>query len=164
REWVLDDLPLATCLESLLGGGVAERCETVSQITEFVLAEPIRRSATRSLLFAAPGEMLREVFEAGLDALGGCSGETAISILGEPPKQDTDDSETSLVRWVSRRGLGKLPLFLIYFGDGSAYAMICEDAPGRDRTRFFQTCDRNLVEHLALRVQHELHGPGSERP
>ena len=164
REWVLDDQPLATCLESLLGGGVDERRETVAQITEFVLAEPIRRSATRSLLFAAPGEMLGEAVAAGLGALGGSSGQTAISILGEPPKQDADDSEASMVQWVSRRGLGKLPLFLIYFGDGSAYAMICEDAPGRDRTRFFQTCDRNLVEHLALRVQHELHGPGSERP
>ena len=67
-----------------------------------------------------------------------------------------------MVRWVSGRELGELPLFLIYFGEGSAYALICEDAPERDRTRLFQTCDRNLVEHLALRVQHELHGPGSD--
>ena len=69
-----------------------------------------------------------------------------------------------MVKWVSRRQLGELPLFLIYFGDGSAYALVCEDAPERAWTRFYQTCDRNLVEHLALRVQHELHGPGSERP
>ncbi len=164
REWVLDDKPIATCLESLLAGGVKERRETVSQITEFVLAEPIRRSATRSLLFAAPGEMLGEAFASGLDALGGCSGQIAISILGEPPKQDADNSETSTVQWVSRPELGELPLFLIYFGDGSAYAMICEDAPERDWARFFQTCDRNLVEHLALRAQYELYGPGSDRP
>jgi hypothetical protein len=67
-----------------------------------------------------------------------------------------------MVRWVSGRGLGELPLFLVYFGEGSAYALICEDAPERDRTRFFQTCDRNLVEHLALRIQHELRGSGSD--
>jgi hypothetical protein len=58
--------------------------------------------------------------------------------------------------------LGELPLFLVYFGEGSAYALICEDAPERDRARFFQTCDRNLVEHLALRIQHELRGLGSD--
>jgi diguanylate cyclase (GGDEF)-like protein len=168
-EWVLDDTPIAACLESLLEGGVEERCETVTQVTEFVLAEAIRRSATRSLLFAAPGEMLGEAVGSGLDALPDRSGQTAISILGEPPKQDTgnsegeaDDSETPMVRWVSGRELGELPLFLIYFGEGSAYALICDDAPERDRTRFFQTCDRNLVEHLALQVQHELHEPGSD--
>jgi diguanylate cyclase (GGDEF)-like protein len=176
REWVLDDTPIATCLESLLEGGVEERCETVAQITEFVLAESIRRSATQSLLFAAPGEMLGEAVGSGLGAVRDGSGQTAISILGEPPKQDAgiskkgagnsegeaDDSEASMVRWVSGRGLGELPLFLVYFGEGSAYALICEDAPERDRTRFFQTCDRNLVEHLALRIQHELRGSGSD--
>ncbi len=183
REWILDDTPIATCLESLLEGGVEERCETVAQITEFVLAESIRRSATQSLLFAAPGEMLGEAVGSGLGAVRDGSGQTAISILGEPPKQDAgnskkdagnstreagksegeaDDSEASMVRWVSGRGLGELPLFLVYFGEGSAYALICEDAPERDRTRFFQTGDRNLVEHLALRIQHELRGSGSD--
>jgi diguanylate cyclase (GGDEF)-like protein len=176
REWVLDDTPIATCLESLLEGGVEERCETVAQITEFVLAESVRRSATQSLLFAAPGEMLGEAVGSGLGALRDGSGQIAISILGEPPKKDAgiskkgagnsegeaDDSEASRVRWVSGRGLGELPLFLIYFGEGSAYALICEDAPERDRARFFQTCDRNLVEHLALRIQHELRGSGSD--
>jgi hypothetical protein len=67
------------------------------------------------------------------------------------------------VQWVSGQKLGDLPLFLIYFGEGSAYALICDDAPERDRVRFFQTCDRNLVEHLALQAQHELHGLGSDR-
>jgi diguanylate cyclase (GGDEF)-like protein len=176
REWVLDDTPIATCLESLLEGGVEERCETVAQITEFVLAESVRRSATQSLLFAAPGEMLSEAVGSGLGALRDGSGQIAISILGEPPKKDAGisqkdagistreagNSEASRVRWVSGQGLGELPLFLVYFGEGSAYALICEDAPERDRARFFQTCDRNLVEHLALRIQHELRGSGSD--
>jgi len=162
REWVLDDKPIAACLGSLLETGVEERCETVAQIIEFVLAEPLRRSAARSLLFVAPGEMLGEAVASGLSALRGRVGETAISVLGEPPKQDADDLETSTVQWVSSRELGELPPFLIYFGEGSAYAMICEDAPERDRTRFFQTCDRNLVEHLALQAQHRLHRSGSD--
>jgi len=106
--------------------------------------------------------MLGEVVASGLGALRDRSEQTAISILGEPPKTEADDSETSAVQWVPVRELGELPLFLIYFGEGSAYALICDDAPERDRTRFFQTCDRNLVEHLALRIQHELNGPGSD--
>jgi hypothetical protein len=168
REWVLEDKSIAACLEALLAGGEEERCETVAQIAEFVLAEPARRSAARSVLFAAPGEMLGEAFASGLDALRGRSGQTAISVLGEPLKQDADeqetgDSEATAVQWVSKRQLGSLPPFLIYFGEGSAYAMICEDAPDRDRTRFFQTSDRNLVEHLALRAQFELYGPESDR-
>jgi PleD family two-component response regulator len=162
REWVIDDKPIAACLESLLEGGVEERCETVAQIVEFVLGEPIRRSPTRSLLFAAPGEMLGEAVASGLGALRDRFGQTAISVLGEPPKQDADDSETSAVQWASSRELGEPPPFLIYFGEGSAYAMICEDAPERDRTRFFQTCDRNLVEHLALQAKYELNRPGSD--
>jgi len=176
REWVLDDKPIAACLESLLEAGAEERCETVIEIAEFVLAEPIRRSGTRSLLFASPGEMLGESIAAGLGALRGRHGQVAISVLGEPPKQNADqqkadqqkaeeqaagDPETAKIRWVSKRELGELPPFLIYFGEGSAYAMICEDAPDRDRTRFFQTCDRNLVEHLALRAQHEMYGSES---
>jgi diguanylate cyclase (GGDEF)-like protein len=168
REWMLDDTPIAACLGTLLEGGEEERCETVAQIAEFVLAEPARRSAARSVLFAAPGEMLGKAFASGLDALRGRSGQTAISVLGEPLKPDADEQETgdsdaTAVRWVSKRMLGSLPPFLIYFGEGSAYAMICEDAPQRDRTRFFQTCDRNLVEHLALRAQYELYGPESDR-
>ena len=106
--------------------------------------------------------MLGEAVTAGLGALRGRFGQTAISVLGEPPKQDADDFETSTVQWVSSPELGELPPFLIYFGEGSAYAMICEDAPERDRTRVFQTCDRNLVEHLALQAQHELQRPGSD--
>jgi len=168
REWILDDKPIAACLETLLERGTDERCETVAQITEFVLAEPARRSANRSLLFAAPGEMLGEAVTAGLGALGDPIGQTAIWVVGDPPKAEADkpdsgDSETSSVQWVPSRRLGKMPLFLIYFGEGSAYALICDDAPGRDRTRFFQTCDRNLVEHLALQAQHEMHRPGSDR-
>ena len=177
REWVLDDKPIAACLEALLEGGAEERCETVAQITEFVLAEPIRRLAARSLLFAAPGEMLSEAVASSLGALRDPIGQTAIWVLGEPPKPeaekpeaeksktdkpDDEDFETSPVKWLSSQSLGRLPLFLIYFGEGSAYAMICDDAPERDRTRFFQTCDRNLVEHLALRAQHELLGVGSD--
>jgi len=168
REWVLEDKPIAACLEALLEEGAEERCETIAQITEFVLAEPIRRSETRSLMFAAPGEMLDEAVASGLSALRDRIGQTAISILGEPPKleadSEADDSEGSKIQWVSGRALGELPLFLIYFGEGSAYAMVCEDAPERDRTRFFQTSDRNLVEHLALRIQHELHGLGGGQP
>ncbi len=167
REWMLEDKPIATCLAELLATGVEERCQTVAQIAEFVLAEPARRSATRSLLFAAPGQLLGESLAAGLAALSGRFGQTAISVLGERPKSgsdaaDEDAGEGAQVRWVSRPELGELPPFLVYFGEGCSYALVCEDAHGRDRTRLFQTCDRSLVEHLALRTQSELYGVESD--
>ncbi len=162
REWMLDDTPIAACLGTLLEGGVQERSETLAQIAEFVLAESVRRSASRSLVFAAPGELLREAVDSGLEAEVHRSGQTAISILGEPPERAAEDSETSIVRWVSGRELGELPAFAIYFGDGPAYALVCDDAPERDWTRCFQTSDRNLVEHLALQLQHELRGSRSD--
>jgi hypothetical protein len=156
REWLLDETPIAACLAALLESGVEERCETLAQIAEFVLAESIRRAPSRSLVFAAPGQLLREAVAAGLRAASGESRQAAISILGEPPKPEADDSEASIAQWVPERGLGELPPFAIYFGEGPAYALVCEDAPGRDRARCFQTSDRNLVEHLALQLQHEL--------
>ncbi len=163
REWVLDDTAIAACLGTLLEGGVEERCETISRIAEFVLAEPIRRSSSRSVLFTSPGEIFGEALASGLAESRGRLGQTRVSVLGEPPKSTADDraeggGDPPAVRWVSKPELGDLPPFLIYFGEGSAYAMVCDDAPERDRTRFFHTCDRNLVEHLALRAQHELCG------
>jgi two-component system cell cycle response regulator len=159
REWVLEGRPIAGCLKALLENGIEENRETVSEITEFVLAEPLRRSSVRSLLFTSPGQVLDEAVSAGLSVLRESPGMAEISIVGSRPKDEAEPSETDTVKWVSSPKMGEAPPFLIYFGEGSAYAMICDDLPESDRTRFFQTSDRNLVEHLALRVHHELYGP-----
>ncbi len=162
REMVLEDTSMAACLASLLEGGSEERKETLVQIAEFLLAEPCRRSKTRSLLFAAPGELLRESVLGAVDVLRGRCGQTSIRILGEPPKADSSEPADSKIQWLTPRAFGELPAFLIYFGEGSSYAMVCEDAPNRDRARFFQTSDRNLVEHLALQAEREFCESGGD--
>jgi two-component system cell cycle response regulator len=149
----LQQQSLSACLGTLLEQGVDERAEIAAQIAQFVIAEPARRPESRSLLFTAPGEILGAAIGSGLEKLRGVSTQTEISVLVDPRKQDSGNSE---VNWLTNPGQGMLPPFLIYLGEGPAYALICDDGPSRERTRLFQTSDRSLVEHLALRVQHDL--------
>jgi diguanylate cyclase (GGDEF)-like protein len=144
---------LSACLEKLLERGVEERTGIVAQIAQFVIAEPARRPESRSLLFTAPGEILGAAIGSGLEKLRSVSTQTEISVLADsrPP-----DAEICEVNWLTNPSQGVLSPFLIYLGDGPAYALICEDGPDRERTRLFQTSDRSLVEHLALRVQSDL--------
>jgi len=149
----LQQQSLSACLEKLLERGVEERAGIAAQIAQFVIAEPARRPESRSLLFTAPGEILAAAIGSGLESLRGVSMQTEISVLAGSRKPDT---ETCEVNWLTNPGQGVLPPFLIYLGEGPAYALVCEDGPGRERTRLFQTSDRSLVEHLALHVQHDL--------
>jgi CheY-like chemotaxis protein/GGDEF domain-containing protein len=149
----LQQQSLSACLEKLLERGVEERPGIVAQIAQFVIAEPARRPESRSLLFTAPGEILGAAIGSGLEKLRGVSTQTEISVLAGGRKPDTENCE---IHWLTNPGQGVLPPFLIYLGEGPAYALVCEDGPGREGTRLFQTSDRGLVEHLALRVQHDL--------
>jgi GGDEF domain-containing protein len=152
-EWGLQQQSLSACLALLLEQGVEEPAGIAAQIAQFVIAESARRPESRSLLFTAPGEILDAAIGSGLENLRGVSTHTEISVLASPRKPDTENSE---VNWLTNPSQGVLPPFLIYLGEGPAYALVCEDDPGRERTRLFQTSDRSLVEHLALRVQHDL--------
>jgi len=65
------------------------------------------------------------------------------------------------ITWVDAQRLGVgdegLPSLLLYFGDGPAYARLSgPGAADRGSLPSFQTADRALVEHLALRLQQEL--------
>jgi hypothetical protein len=149
----LQQQSLSACLDLLLEQGVEEQTEVAAEIARFVIAEPARRPESRSLLFAAPGELLRAAIGSGLESLRGVSTQTEISVLAGPDQPDSADPE---IQWLTNPGQGGLPAFVIYLGEGPAYALVCEDRPDRERTRLFQTSDRSLVEHLALRVQHDL--------
>ena len=46
--------------------------------------------------------------------------------------------------------------FLVYFGDGPAFAMVGQVTLAAHRAAIFQTSDRALVEHLAFDLQREL--------
>ncbi len=60
------------------------------------------------------------------------------------------------MNWVWPPGAGELPPCLVHYGDGPVYALICEEARNGQPAKLFHTSDRELVEHLAFRLQEEL--------
>ena len=58
--------------------------------------------------------------------------------------------------WVAKAGLDSRRPFLVYYGDGPAYAMVGQVTLSAARAAIFQTADRALVEHLAFELQREL--------
>ncbi len=58
--------------------------------------------------------------------------------------------------WSTKSGLDSRRPFLVYFGDGPAYAMIGQVTADNDRAPIFQTADRALIEYLAFELQREL--------
>jgi hypothetical protein len=57
-----------------------------------------------------------------------------------------------------------LPPFLIYYGEGPAYALVRDEKQSDGETRFFHTGDRGLVAHLAFQLQAEISVPASIDP
>lgn len=145
----LANKPLTECLKLLLERGIDAPPALAAKIARFVLAEVSRRPANRALISAAPGAILADV-AAGVEALGAHSQGTEAALVANDIEPE---SGSRAVGFLTNRGRGVLAPFLIYLGEGTAYALVCEDAPGRDRARLFQTADRSLVEHLALRTQ-----------
>jgi hypothetical protein len=154
-ELALDEKAFSECLHVLLTRGVEEPSEMAAQIAEFVLAEPIRHPERRSLLFASPGEILKEAVDSAREALHADSTATEFYHWGKNQTLDTESGGLSGLS-IPAPGPGELPPFLIYFGEGPAYALICDDHPDADRVRVFQTSDRSLVEYLAFRIRRDL--------
>jgi len=153
RELALEERSLPECLDLLLDRGWSERPETAEQIARFVFTEPAREPRGRRVLYAAPGRVLAGAVATALSSLRDCDTRTEIAVLSDEP---TPEAADLALRWIPREGQPALPPFLVHFGDGPAYALVCEDAPGQEQARFFHTADRSLVEHLAFRVQQDL--------
>jgi hypothetical protein len=61
------------------------------------------------------------------------------------------------VTWISPQKAGTDRAFLLYYGDGPAYAMVTDAAvAGGSGADFFHTSDRALVEHLVFQLQRDL--------
>ncbi len=57
---------------------------------------------------------------------------------------------------ITKSALDSRRPFMVYFGDGPAFAMIGQITLAAERAAIFQTSDRALVEHLAFELQREL--------
>ncbi len=157
RELELNRLPLTVCFELLLERGFAMSPDEVAKMGDLVLGEPLRGSTGRTLLYVSPGRMFVDAVSnslCGRRDLADTLADMEVAVLsGEPRPRGLDERVT----WVAGDSPGNAP-FVIRFGDGPAYALICDDVAGTANGRMFHTADRCLVEHLALRVQRGLAG------
>ena len=132
--------------------GSVEAIEMEGQILRFVLEDVVRRPADRGLLFLSPGtRWLAEVLET-LHEMDGRSSRTEIVLIAEAEAQQASPHLT----WCTKSALDSQRPFLVYFGDGPAYAMIGRVTEIGERAPIFQTADRALVEHLTFELQREL--------
>ena len=139
-------------LDRLLELGSIESTATEGQILSFVLDEVARRPADRGVLFMSPGvRWLPEVLET-LHSFQSRPGKTEIVLLAEGEERERHPRVT----WVTKSSLDSRRPFVVYFGDGPAYAMVGQVTLAADRAAIYQTADRALVEHLAFELQREL--------
>jgi len=144
--------PLDPMLDRLLELGTVEPVEAEGQILRFVLEDIVRRPAERGVLFLSPGvRWLPEVLDA-LQEIRGRDRQTEIILLAEGQEREPNPHVT----WVSKSSLDSRRPFLVYFGDGPAYAMIGQLTLAAARAAIFQTADRAFVEHLAFELAREL--------
>ena len=144
--------PMDALLDRMLELGSVEPADVEGQILRFVLEDVARRPAERGVLFVSPGaRWLPEVLET-LHDIQGRSLRTEIVVVADAEEQDSD---ANLI-WATKSSLDASRPFLVYFGEGPAYALIGQITMAAERTPIFQTSDRALVQHLAFELQQEL--------
>ena len=144
--------PLDPLLDRMLELGSVEPVETEGQVLRFVLEDIVRRPAERGVLYVSPGgRWLPEVLET-LEEIRNQPTETKISLLAEGEVREAPPQVT----WIAKSGLDSRRPFLVYFGEGPAYAMVGQVTLAAARAAIYQTSDRALVEHLAFELQREL--------
>ena len=107
----------------------------------------------RGLLFLAPGPSLPPAVRESLERLRGATPRTEIVLVGDGKAETLQGVP---VTCVSARRAGTRAPFLIYCGDGPAYALLRERSERGDPPPIFHTSDRSLVEHLAFQLQRDL--------
>jgi hypothetical protein len=121
-------------------------------VLRFVLEDVLRRPADRGVLVLAPGaRWLPDVLEI-LHDLRGQSVRTEVVVLAEGVERDAHPQVT----WIAKSSLDARRPFLVYFGEGPAYAMVGSTLLPQANAPIFQSVDRCLVEHLAFELQREL--------
>lgn len=139
-------------LDRMLELGTIEPVEAEGQILRFVLEDVMRRPSERGVLYLSPGvRWLPDVLET-LQEIRGQTCRAEIILLAEGEERDVNPQVT----WVTKSGLDSRRPFLVYFGDGPAYAMIGQLTLAASRAAIFQTSDRAFVEHLAFELGREL--------
>jgi FixJ family two-component response regulator/GGDEF domain-containing protein len=153
RTLGLDASSFAASVHALLSRAEPAPAALPEQVSRFLLEEVARRPRERGLLFLAPGPALAGTVREGLERLRGASTRTEIVLVDEGP---ADPLAGSSVTCVSPRRVGTRTPFLVYYGEGPAYALLRQREGDGISTGIFHTADRALVEHLAFQLQRDL--------
>lgn len=152
RPDLLETHQLDLLFDRLLELGDVQPSDTERQVLRFVLEDVLRRPGDRGVLVLAPGSRwLPDVLEV-LHEMRGRAVRTEVVVLAEGVERDAHPQIT----WIAKSSLDPRRPFLVYFGEGPAYAMVGSTLLPQDHAPIFQSVDRNLVEHLAFELQREL--------
>ena len=149
-------MALTECLQRLLAAGETEATDGPDSLVPFALSEFGRRPRERNLLFFLPGDRYAGALRDWLDARRGGTYEADVVVIGQRSGLSSTDDR---VAWVSTDRIPGCPPFLVHYGEGPPYAMVCAEKPEADGLRLYHTGDRGLVEYLAFRLQRELQVP-----
>jgi diguanylate cyclase (GGDEF)-like protein len=158
RSLDLQTAPFRGLVDALLGEATEGRAETGEQMTRFLLDEVARRPHERGLLFVAPGAGMAGALRDGLERLRGANPRTEIVLVADRKGAPISGLP---VTWVSPLRAGTPTPFLIYFGEGSPYALI-RDETSDSGVSLFHSSERVLVEHLAFQLGRDLGIPVGE--
>jgi diguanylate cyclase (GGDEF)-like protein len=151
----LEAWPFGKAVEALMELAVPGSEHLIEQVTRFFIDEVGRRPSDRGLLFFSPPGALSEEVRQSLERLRAYSPRTEIVLVSE---ERSDVLPGAPMTSVAKHRVGTHCPFLIYFGEGPAYAVVQgqpEDAEA-GRTPVFQAHDRALVELLAFQLQSDL--------
>ncbi|MCZ6463367.1 MAG: response regulator [Proteobacteria bacterium] len=156
RSLKLEGAPFEQALEALLEHAELAPPEMPERVARFLIDEVSRRPLDRGVLILSPGAQRLPAVSEHLGQLAGTEPRIEVVLVCE--KGEAPEGGASVTCVAPRRSPSARP-FLIYYGEGPAYAMVFEDKPGDDGLAFFHTADRALVEHLAFELQRELGVP-----
>lgn len=127
--------------------------QTPEQVMRFAIEEVARRPRDRGLVFVSPGSGIPAGVRESLERLRGLQPRAEVVLVSDAK---ADAVAGGPITCVSARRAGTRAPFVIYYGEGPAYALIRERSEDGDASPFFHTSDRSLVEHLAFKLQRDL--------
>jgi diguanylate cyclase (GGDEF)-like protein len=148
----LPDRSFGEAVDALLEQADAFAPEMPSQIVRFLIGEVSRRGQDRGLLVLSPGRALMPQVRKSLEVLSGVETRTEVVVVAEGP----ESTGGAPVTWIDPGPSWGGQPFMLYYGEGPAYAMVSDPRPKHGGQPIFHTCDRALVEHLAFQLQRDL--------
>jgi diguanylate cyclase (GGDEF)-like protein len=153
RSLDIENESFAGAVDALLELARPGPTQTPEQVMRFAIEEVARRPRDRGLVFVSPGSGIPPGVRESLDRLRGLQPRAEVVLVSDAK---ADSVAGGPVTCVSARRAGTRAPFVIYYGEGPAYALIRERSEDGDVSPFFHTSDRSLVEHLAFKLQRDL--------